>query len=50
MAEYISRVAAIVRACKVIQDDFIAFDLGEMSTIIPEDKDINVPSKKDGAE
>ena len=35
MVEYIEREAAIVRACKAIQDDFIAFDVKEAIKEIP---------------
>ena len=35
MDEYIERTAAIVRACKAIQDDFIAFDVKEAIKAIP---------------
>ena len=35
MVEYIEREAAIVRACKAIQDDFIAFDVKEAIKAIP---------------
>lgn len=35
MVEYIERAAAIVRACKVIQDDFIAFDVKDAIKAIP---------------
>ena len=35
MAEYISRESAIVRACKVIQNDFIAFAVKDAIKAIP---------------
>lgn len=35
MVEYIEREVSIVRACKAIQDDFIAFDVKEAIKAIP---------------